>query len=186
MAYPLLGSTDENLETIVSSPQQPYPPNFEKQQSGQPQQPYGQQPGYGQPQQPYGQQPGYGQPQQPYGQQPGYGQPQPYGQQPYGQYPQQQGYGGQYLNSVQKPTGWFVVNWLFFWPLAIYSLTSAWSNIDRALFAGDTAGAQYHANRVKKFGIIALCIGAGWILLWIILAVAVASSAPDYCSGYSC
>jgi Interferon-induced transmembrane protein len=79
------------------------------------------------------------------------------------------------------------VNWLFFWPLAIYSLTSAWGNIDRALFAGDINGARYHADRVKKFGIIALCIGAGWILLWIIIAVAVGSSSSGYsCTGYNC
>ena len=89
------------------------------------------------------------------------------------------------MNAVQKPTGWFVVNWLFFWPLAIYSLVSAWGNIDRALFAGDVAGAQYQAGRVRKFGIIALCIGVAWIALWIILATVVASSTNCY-STYGC
>ena len=162
----------------------PYPP-----QPGQ--QPYGQQPqqqSYGQPpqyaQQPYGQPPQYAQ--QPYGQQ-GYGQP-PFGQQGYGQPPfGQPGYGnpgyGGYGAAVSKPTGWFVVNWLFFWPLAIYSLVSAWGTIDAALYAGDVAGAQYQANRVKKFGIIALCIGAAWIALWFILVIVAATSAS---SGPSC
>ena len=149
----------------------PYPPPPGQQPFGQqPQQPYGQPPQYAQ--QPYGQQ-GYGQ--QGYGQQ-GYGQ-QPYGQQPYGQ----PGYGnpgyGGYGAAVSKPTGWFVVNWLFFWPLAIYSLVSAWGNIDAALYAGDVAGAQYQANRVKKYGIIGLCVGLGLTAFWIILDVVVFASA---------
>jgi len=178
---------------------------YEKQPSGQ--QPYGEvpqgQPPYGQP--PYGEpgygqppyaQPGYGQPpygpppygQPPYGQ-PGYGPP-PYGQSPYGPppygqppYPQQYGFPSPYANAVAKPTGWFVVNWLFFWPLAIYSLVSAWQNIDRALFAGDVAGAQFQAGRVRKFGIIALCVGIAWVALWIIIGVVLASDSPD--CGYS-
>ncbi|WP_375503975.1 CD225/dispanin family protein [uncultured Jatrophihabitans sp.] len=131
---------------------------------------------------PYGQAPppGYGQAPPPAYGQPPYAQ---YGQPPYGQYGQAP-YG---FAAVQKPTGWFVVNWLFFWPLAIYSLTSAWGNIDRALFVGDINGAQYQANRVKKFGIIALCIGIGWIALWLVIVVAVgASTSASYCHGYNC
>ena len=170
-----------------------------------PKNPYGQAPGgYGQ--DPYGQAPppaygqapppGYGQAppagygyaggQAPYGQAP-YGQA-PYGQAPYGQAPYGQApYGAPPYGGIAKPTGWFVVNWLFFWPLAIYSLTSAWGNIDRALFAGDLAGARYQADRVKKFGIIALCIGIGWIALWIIIAVATVSTCdPSYANNYNC
>lgn len=160
------------VEIVVSTP---YPPPNQA--------PYGQQPQEGYGQQPYGQspQPQYGQ--QPYNQ-PGYGQQQ-YGQQPYGQQYPPGGYAG---GAVRKPTGWFVVNWLFFWPLAIYSLVSAWGNIDRALFAGDVQGAQYHANRVKKFGIIALCIGIAWIVLWIVLVAVVASNTctDSFGNTYSC
>ena len=136
-------------------------------------------PGYGYPQAPYGQAP-YGQ--APYGQMP-YG-PAPYGQMPYGQAP----YGAApYGAAVEKPIGWFIVNWLFFWPLAIYSLTSAWGNIDRALFVGDINGARYQADRVKKFGIIALCVGLGLSVLWFIVVVAIFSTAGSYsCSGYNC
>jgi Interferon-induced transmembrane protein len=178
------------LEPAVTTPdfsKNPYgqapPPEYGQQA------PYGQAPppGYGQAPPPgYGQAPppgyGYGAPQAPYGQAP-YGQA-PYGQAPYGQAP----YGAApYGSSVQKPTGWFVVNWLFFWPLAIYSLTSAWGNIDRALFAGDIQGAQYQANRVKKFGIIALCIGIASFVLWLILVIAViGTAASSSCSGYNC
>lgn len=153
------------------------------------QQPYGEQPPAPQP---YGQQPPTQQApgQQPYGQQPP-GQ-QPYGQQPYGQYPPQQQYGQQpyaapgyaAAAAFAKPTGWFIVNWLFFWPLAIYSLVSAWQNIDRALFAGDFAGAQHHAARVKKFGIIALCVGIGLMVLYFIL-IAVAVDNVTNCGPYS-
>ncbi len=158
----------------MSAPYPP-PPGPANQPGGQ-QQPYGQAPQYAQ--QPYGQQ-GYAQNyQQGYGQQ-AYGQP-GYAQPGFGN----PGYGG-YGAGVAKPTGWFVVNWLFFWPLAIYSLVSAWGNIDRALFAGDVAGAQYQADRVKKFGIIALCIGIAWIALWIILAAVAASNTPS-CYGQYC
>lgn len=162
----------------MSSPQPPYPSNQPTNE------PYGQ-PGQGQ----SGQgQSGYGQSYSPnFDKQSGYqqpGAPPGYPQVGYGQPPN--AYGNQYLNAVQKPTGWFVVNWLFFWPLAIYSLTSAWGNIDRALFVGDINGARYHADRVKKFGIIALCIGIGLTALWIILLVAVGVSTTSYCTGNNC
>jgi hypothetical protein len=154
------------------------PPNGQNQQG---QQPYGQQP-YGQ--QPYGQQP-YGQ--QPYGQQ--YGQ-QPYGQQ-YGQQPYGQPYGyeqpayGRYGQPVPKPTGWFIVNWLFFWPLAIYSLVAHWNNIDRDAYMGNIDGARAHAASVRKLGIIALCIGIAWIALVVILDVAIWSNVNNICGGFN-
>lgn len=73
---------------------------------------------------------------------------------------------------MQKPTGWFIVNWLFFWPLAIYSLVSAWQNIDPAYYAGNVAEAQRQAGRVRKFGIISLGIAVGFVILYIIAVVA--------------
>lgn len=161
----------------MSSPYQSGQPPFGQQPAGQPPS-FEKQPSYGQQPPAYGQ-PAYGQQPPAYGQPAGYGQPPTYGQQPYA------GYGQYGPGTISKPTGWFVVNWLFFWPLAIYSLTSAWSNIDRALFAGDMAGAQYQADRVKKFGIIALCIGIGWIALVIILGIVVgASTASDCYNSY--
>jgi hypothetical protein len=160
--------------------QQPYGAQQPYQQQNPPppgygQQPYGQ-PGYGQPG--YGQ-PGYGQPG--YGQ-PGYGQP---GGQPYGQ----PGYGQPYSYGppVAKPTGWFIVNWLFFWPTAIYSLVTHWNNIDRDLYAGNIAGAQAHAAAAKKHGIAALCIGLGLAVLMIILEIVVFSVASNCVNNpYSC
>lgn len=138
------------------------------------QQPYQQQPpppGYGQP---------YGQPhyaQQPYGQ-PGYGQP--YGQPGYGQ---PYGYGP----PVAKPTGWFIVNWLFFWPTAIYSLVTHWNNIDRDLYTGNIAGAQAHAAAARKHGIAALCIGLGLAALMIVLEIVVFSVASNCVNDpYNC
>jgi hypothetical protein len=185
---------EQNNEPPNLSKQPPTPPT-DQQQYGQP---YGQQygaypppgyqgPQYGQGQQQYGQQQ-YGQQQygqqyqQPYGQQQ-YQQPygqQQYGQQPYG-YPQQQyGYGP----PVQKPTGWFIVNWLFFWPTAIWSLVKHWSEIDRSAYAGDVASAQRHAEAVKRLGIWALCIGIAWIVVVIILDVAVWTSVNDCSNGF--
>lgn len=119
-------------------------------------------------------------PGQPYSGQPYSGQPysgQPYSGQPYGPPPAQLAYGAPnaYAAMVNfpKPTGWFIVNWLFFWPLAIYSLVSAWGNIDRALVAGDYAGAHYQCARVRKFGIIALGVGVALpVLMLLLFAVA--------------
>jgi len=77
---------------------------------------------------------------------------------------------------ITKPTGWFIVNWLFFWPTAIYSLVSHWNNIDPAAYAGDIATAQFHAGKVKKLGIIALCISAVILVLYVILFAVFLSS----------
>jgi hypothetical protein len=137
--------------------------------------------------QPYGQQP-YGQ--QPYGQQP-YGQ-QPYGQQPYGQQPgyPPPGWGSSpYAMPVERHVGWFIVTWLFFWPLAVYSLVSAYQGIDRALARGDVAGARYHGERVKKFGIVALAIGIGLTVLFLLLdflLLANTCGGADCCTALSC
>jgi hypothetical protein len=134
-------------------------PDFSKhpQNQPQPQAQQQQQPpagyGYPPPQQPPG---SYGYPPAP-----GYG----YGYPP----PQQQGYG--YPPMIAKPTGWFIVNWLFLWPLAIYSLVAHWNNIDRDLYDGNVAGAQQHAASVRKCGIIALCVSIGLFVLYIILAI---------------
>jgi hypothetical protein len=161
------------------------PPGYQGSQYGQ--QPYGQQQ-YGQPQQPQYQQPQY---QQPYGQQQ---YQQPYGQQqyqqPYGQQQYQQPYGYPqpygYAPPVQKPIGWFIVNWLFFWPSAIWSLVKHWNEIDRAAYTGDVPAAQRHAEAVKRLGIWALCIGIAWIVLAIVLDVAVWTSVNDCSNGFGC
>jgi hypothetical protein len=169
----------------VTNPDQPHDPWTKKGAGDQPGEPpqggqtYGAQPYPGQqyPQEPYGQQP---YPQQPYSQQP-YPQ-QPYPGQPYGGAPGYPPYGspqGAYAAMVNfpKPTGWFIVTWLFLWPLAIYSLVSAWSNIDRALLVGDYAGAQYQAGRVRKFGIISLCVSIGiYVLMFTLFFVVFAAS----------
>jgi hypothetical protein len=132
-------------------------PNFSKdEQPQQPQQPPGgayPPPGYGAQgfQPPYPQQ--YAQQQYP---------PQPYG---YPGYPQPY--------PVQKPTGWFIVNWLFFWPTAIYSLVTHWNNIDRDLYYGNLDGARKHADAVRKHGIVALCISLALLVLWFILILTV-------------
>ncbi|WP_375477198.1 hypothetical protein [uncultured Jatrophihabitans sp.] len=81
---------------------------------------------------------------------------------------------------LPKPTGWLVVSWLFLWPLGLYSLLSAWQNIDPAYFAGDLPRAQYQAGRVRKHGIIALCVGLGWIVLFIVVVSVSASVSTSY------
>jgi hypothetical protein len=82
---------------------------------------------------------------------------------------------------VEKPTGWFIVNWLFFWPTAIYSLVKHWNYIDRDLYYGNVAGAQVHAAAVRKHGIIAIVINVAFILLWVILAVTLFATVAHSC-----
>jgi hypothetical protein len=79
---------------------------------------------------------------------------------------------------IRKPTGWFIVNWLFFWPTAIYSLVAHWNNIDPAAYAGDIGRAQFHTAKVRKLGIIALCIFGGIVVLYLIMAVVIITSLP--------
>lgn len=160
---PSYGPDDSGQPPNLRKPDPQSDPRFGQQYQQPPGAPYGQPP-YGQP--PYGQQ-SYGQPpyQQPYG----------YGQ-PYGQY---------YGQPVAKPTGWFIVNWLFFWPLAIYSLVSHWNNIDRDVFMGNIVGARAHADSVRKLGIISLCIGIAWIVLVIILEVVVWSKINHLCGRFN-
>jgi hypothetical protein len=145
---------------FTKHPQQPQPPQ-------QPQ--YGQQPG---PQQPYGYQGGY----QPGGYPPPPGYPPAY---PPPGYPPA-GYGYPPM-AVNKHTGWFVVNWIFLWPLAIYSLVAHWTNIDRDLYFGNVAGAQRHAAAVRKCGIIALCISVGLLVLYLILAITLFATVAHTC-----
>ncbi|HEU5008176.1 MAG TPA: CD225/dispanin family protein [Jatrophihabitantaceae bacterium] len=96
----------------------------------------------------------------------------------YGQYPPPYG-----RPQIDRHVGWFVVSWLFLWPRALYSLLSAFLNIDRALAVGDIAGAQYQAERVRKHGIIALTVGVAWLVIVFALFVAVGTSAG---SGHVC
>ena len=79
---------------------------------------------------------------------------------PVNNYPQA---GYQRPPEIDKHVGWFVINWLFFWPLAIYSLVSHFTKIDESAVRGDLAGAQEHAREVAKLGKLALLIG---LLLW--------------------
>jgi hypothetical protein len=165
----------------VTTPDQPHDPWTKQPPAGDsPSQPPPS--GWGQPY------PGQGYPGQQYpsqqypGQQyPGQGYPPPgYGPPPgYPAYGAQQAYAA--MVNFPKPTGWFIVTWIFLWPLAIYSLVSAWSNIDRALLVGDYAGAQYQAGRVRKFGIISLCVSIGiyvlmFVLFFVVFATATSTS----------
>jgi hypothetical protein len=126
------------------------------QQQGYPQQGYPQQ---GYPQQGYPQQ---GYPQQGYPQQgyrpPGYGVP---------------GYGPPPGN-----LGWAIAAIFLFWPLAIPAFIN-YGRVESSWLRGDPAGAQLASANVKKFGVIALCIGIALAIIWIIFTVAVVSSVND-------
>ncbi|WP_370054778.1 hypothetical protein [Leifsonia sp. EB41] len=67
------------------------------------------------------------------------------------------------------------MNWLFFWPLALYSLLSAWNRIDPAVRVGEIAEAQRQVRRVRTFGIIGLCVGCASFVLSVVLLPMVAS-----------
>jgi hypothetical protein len=137
----------------------------------------------GQANQPYGSQP-YGAP--PYGSQP-YGS-QPYGAPQYGQPPGYPPYGAPYGSSYGAPgqpppghLGWAITAVIFFWPLAIAAFIN-YSRVESLWYRGDPAGAQRASDAVKRYGVIALCIGLAIIVLYAILAAAVlsTSSSPSF------
>jgi hypothetical protein len=160
------------------------PPPYASSPYGAP--PYGSQPPGSQPpgSQPPGSQPPGSQPpgSQPYGSQP-YGSQQPYGYQPYGTpYPP---YGSQYAPSGQPPPGhlgWAITAILFFWPLAIAAFIN-YSRVESRWYRGDPAGAQQASDAVKRYGIIALCVGLAIMVLYIILF---ASAFVSTCTGTNC
>jgi hypothetical protein len=93
--------------------------------------------------------------------------PPPYSGYPQPGYPSAPGYG--------PPPGnlaWAIVAVLFFWPLAIAAFIN-YGKVDSLWYRGDWAGAQRASAAVKRYGIIALCIGLAWIA--IVIAVVVAS-----------
>ncbi|QBJ97691.1 CD225/dispanin family protein [Rhodococcus sp. ABRD24] len=98
----------------------------------------------------------------------GYGQQQPYPSAPqYSAGPTPAQYGG---TPPLPPSnaGWAVAAILFFWPVAfaafnhLHSILPKWS-------MGDYQGAQYASDRVKTLGKIALGVGIGLIVLFIIM-----------------
>jgi hypothetical protein len=129
----------------------------------------------------------------PYASQP-YGTPpqgsQPYGSQQYGyptyppQYPP---YGSPYGPPGQPPSGhlgWAITAIIFFWPLAIAAFIN-YSRVEGRWYRGDFAGAQQASDAVKRYGVIALCVGLAIIVLYIIL-FAVAFSTTSTCTGFNC
>jgi hypothetical protein len=151
------------------------------------QSPHGdQQPASGQ----YGQPP-YSRP--PYGQYgpPGYGPP-PYGPPPYGPYGPsgQPPYGSPYPPPYGQPTGapppahlgWAITAVIFFWPLAIAAFIN-YGRIESLWYRGDWAGAQRASASVKRYGVIALCIGIALGVLWIAFAATViGTGATRFCA----
>jgi hypothetical protein len=130
--------------------------------------------GYGAPD--YPPPPGYGYPP------PGYGYPPPYG---YGPPP---GYGppgyGPPPGNGPPPghLGWAIVAVLLFWPLAIPAFIN-YGKVESCFYRGDVAGAIRASASVKKFGVIAMCIGIAFVVLWIILFVAVFATVHTHCVG---
>lgn len=121
---------------------------------------------------PYG--PPYGQPYGQGGYPPPYGQPGPGGYPPpYGS-PYPPGYGQPAGTPPPGHLGWAITAIVFFWPLAIAAFIN-YSRVEPLWYRGDWAGAQRASDAVKRFGVIALCIGLALAVLWIIFAVTVFS-----------
>ncbi len=98
---------------------------------------------------------------------------------------QQGQYGQPYSPPINKHVGWHVVNWLFFWPTAIYALVAHMLKIDESQRCGDFAGALEHARKVRTHGIVALCIGLAWIVLWVAFVIVAIAVGPQHCTAYS-
>lgn len=126
---------------------------------------------------PYASQP-YGSP--PYGSQPyGY---QPYGYQPYGT-PQ-----AQYGPPGQPPPGhlgWAITAIIFFWPLAIAAFIN-YARVESRWYRGDAYGAEQASQAVKRYGVIALCVGLAIMVLYIIMFAAVFSTSSTCGAGFNC
>jgi hypothetical protein len=125
---------------------------------------------------------------QPYGTPPPGSQPyasQPYGYPPY--QPQYPPYGSPYGPAGQPPPGhlgWAIVAILFFWPLAIAAFIN-YGRVESRWYRGDIAGAQQASEAVKRYGVIALCIGLAIVVLYIIVFAA-AFSTTSTCTGFNC
>jgi len=95
--------------------------------------------------------------------------PPPFGAYPPAGYPPS-GYPAGYGQPAgAKPTGnlgWAIAAVVFFWPLAIAAFIS-YGKVDELWYRGDWAGAQQASESVKRYGIIALCIGLGFLVLFI-------------------
>lgn len=83
-------------------------------------------------------------------------------------------------STIKKPMGWLIVNWLCFWPTAVYSLSSHWTRIDPAVQAGDLKVAQLHARVVRDLGIIALCCVVAAVVAYSIFFIVVVQMSVDY------
>lgn len=82
--------------------------------------------------------------------------------------------------AISKPMGWLIVNWLCFWPTAVYSLGSHWSRIDPAVQAGELKVAQLHARVVRDLGIIALCCVGAAVVAYSIFFIVIVQKSIDY------
>jgi hypothetical protein len=141
-------------------------------------------------QQPYPQQQGYPAQSNP---PPGYAQqgypPQGYAgyQQP--GYPQQgyaaQGYPQQGYPAAAPPgnLGWAIVAVLLFWPLAIPAFIN-YGRVEGSWYRGDPAGAYVASANVKKYGVIALCIGLVLVVIWFIVAVVLVANVNDCVNSF--
>jgi hypothetical protein len=127
----------------------------------------------------------------PYGQQ-----PPPYGQ-PYGQGGYPPPYGSPYPPAYGQPAGtpppghlgWAITAVVFFWPLAIAAFIN-YSRVESLWYRGDWAGSQRASDSVKRFGVIALCIGLAIVVLYIALFATVVgagtSSTTRICGPGGC
>jgi hypothetical protein len=88
------------------------------------------------------------------------------------------GYGAPGYGPPPGNLGWAIAAIFLFWPLAIPAFIN-YGRVEGAWYRGDPAGAQLASANVKKFGVIALCIGIALIVIWIIVTVAVVSSVND-------
>jgi hypothetical protein len=115
---------------------------------------------------------------------------QPYGSQPYGYppySPQYPPYGSPYGPPGQPPPGhlgWAITALVFFWPLAIAAFIS-YSRVESSWYRGDIAGAQQASEAVKRYGVIALCVGVAlWVLFFTVFATVFTSVSS--CTGLNC
>ena len=76
---------------------------------------------------------------------------------------------------IDKNVGWFVANWIFLWPSALYSLLAHFVKIDEAVNYGDLAGAYAHAAAVKTIAKISVIVVGGAYAALFVLGILMAT-----------
>lgn len=73
--------------------------------------------------------------------------------------------------AASAPVGWVIAAMILFWPTGIPALLAS-HRAARAYGAGDEPVAQQEAASARRWGIVSVCVGAGLIVLSVLVSIA--------------